>query len=1389
MGGYGGVVEVNATGVVDVQGGGNHNLAAIIDTSGKVIGSFDTNLINIEGGMVNIDGVLRADGVFNPENHNNVAYDPEAASRGGTIRLVAAGMTDGDCAACAIQSVSNVADETTGVVNLFDETESGELIANNFNLIDLYDGSININGCVFANGSAGYAANNNEGSYDNNVRLLSVQDDVNYRGSRAGDGGSILMTAFNKILNNGQIQANGGGHQGLLNPELANFSGVNGGNGGTISLLANSIENTSLGIIEANGGHGGNGNDLGFGVSNPNGSITAYTGVTAPPFIVDEILTELSGTPVTLPKLGIVTQISSASGTTNNPNGASGGSGGLIALGYKDTAVNDGVINANGGHGGSGGFSNVDATADTADAPTYLDLFAYANAYAKGGSGGNGGDGGLVVFSGPGNPTGDGVINAVGGDGGGGGSSEVTATATATGIIMAVANAYAEAGDGGNGGNGGNIVTPDPDTFSIVYNTNGGASGVSGTATATANAYSVVQALANAEAVTGDNGISNANANASGFDKTAASVLAASNAKATSGDNGEANAEAFTNSIVDASSTAEATAGNNGKATSNALANGKVITYTDSTAITGNDGWSTAFANSDATGLEGVAVIETSTATAISGDRGLAGAQAVANGYVLPTASANAHTGFDGRSDANAFSNSWALFGISEANASFMNEGKAVARATSQGNIPFFSDATTNAFDSVDNVPQDFKTGGGSPDITLLSEVQTAGFTDNVGPKAGGASGSDGADGGLLQTQDHELLSHNENLISLNRGGEETLLSGHLNAATPRTVKNQDNAPGAIAEISIKDFMGDYENFMFLNSVPGQSLTLDHPSQFSDGNSFTPETFDNLNTLTVMNHGDINNHELWVTGADSMGANQIGSGHLALLAMGDIYNDSFLRTQGPFSGGSIVLKAAPNEASGSNGTIWNDGFIQSTPLLSQYGGSIYLNAVDIVNNNLINADGTLGGGSVTLLAQNNIINTDTGYVGANGLGSSGSLITGGFIKSKAQNEANLNFGIYQANGINFGTGLKAAGFTRGDVYVPTYSGGGRGGYIHLHGGGVAANIDPSLLDGPATPSFMEAIGSTKGGQLLLTAGGGDASSFLSSLPTIDGFSVQTLTPPLTQLLTTIDLTVNESAYNFGNMRAQGGSIGGDGNIYLAGNGQVGTIEGATFHDVPVQYNNIVNAADPDAELQSLMGQIQNNGGNAYFVAGQAITGSDGVVRSAVEAVACDAAPNNDEPDVNPNDPTHQGSEFPDDFTLAAVPPPPVVNNDPDVNLLGLFQQQRPRVPRNNNYKAILTFANSNLFLLKGFENVTQDMLENAQLELNRQLANGVAPAEAKRLAQIYLAETGIDQETAVALVEQIEQGNFNADAKIVEVLETIAASTPEEPPVDTTLRQ
>ncbi len=419
FGGNGGAVVINSPGVVDIQNG------ALIDTSGKVIGTFDTNVINIEGGLVNNEGIIRANGVatdFNPSTGDAaiVAANPQlvnnpspgtisagtgqgvimgapaphlvpgpTTARGGTIRLVASGQTfDTD-------AVINGADSA-----IFDSTTKTTLINRN-NTLERASGTVTNRGQLLARGGSG------------------------------ADGGTILIAAADDGINFGTMDVTGG--NGVTN----SGNGTMGGKGGTIAINAmDRIVNT--GIIQANGGNGGNAANVSLNTGNAG--------------------------PDTL---------------TNSFTAGTGGQGGLIAFSYV-TMDNRGKIFADGGEGGAGGnaaiLHTVSATANGQSVTS--------NAQAFAGNGGTGGRGGLIIFSSDNNPTGGGVVQANGGRGGRGGNASADARAIArdVGGGSATATTNPIRGQGGLGAASGTVVAPNPSAFPTtqVYLAQAGGLGNSG---------------------------------------------------------------------------------------------------------------------------------------------------------------------------------------------------------------------------------------------------------------------------------------------------------------------------------------------------------------------------------------------------------------------------------------------------------------------------------------------------------------------------------------------------------------------------------------------------------------------------------------------------------------------------------------------------------------------------------------------------------------------------------------------------------------------------------------------------------------------------------------------------------------------------------------------
>jgi hypothetical protein len=165
---------------------------------------------------------------------------------------------------------------------------------------------------------------------------------------------------------------------------------------------------------------------------------------------------------ITIAELAHLETIASATGG----DGGHGQDGGLITFSYGKSMTHQGLIEANGGHGGDGGSATVSSTAFAPDHQK-----AVAEAYATGGHGGHGDSAGTIVFSGPRNPQGHGIVKANSGSGGNGGNATASAIAKTSGVDAdwadedARAEAYATAGHNGMGaaaGNEGHIFIPDP---------------------------------------------------------------------------------------------------------------------------------------------------------------------------------------------------------------------------------------------------------------------------------------------------------------------------------------------------------------------------------------------------------------------------------------------------------------------------------------------------------------------------------------------------------------------------------------------------------------------------------------------------------------------------------------------------------------------------------------------------------------------------------------------------------------------------------------------------------------------------------------------------------------------------------------------------------------
>jgi len=227
----GGVVKIgnsHSHGVFDIQQG------AIIDTAGKVIGKYDANLITIQGGLINLDGILMANGVRNTTTGG-------ADSNGGAITLIATGHSKP-----LNDSLLNNSNFMSGLKTSL-EARDTSLRINNYN------------GWIRVGHSAVIQANGVDGTTGNN--------------SSGGNGGSIKLYAHCGIQNSGTIQSNGGnggdsptvfgtlsviGSDAHFEENAVAKDGANGGHGGyTYFQYGTTFQN--LGTISSTGGYGGHG--------------------------------------------------------------------------------------------------------------------------------------------------------------------------------------------------------------------------------------------------------------------------------------------------------------------------------------------------------------------------------------------------------------------------------------------------------------------------------------------------------------------------------------------------------------------------------------------------------------------------------------------------------------------------------------------------------------------------------------------------------------------------------------------------------------------------------------------------------------------------------------------------------------------------------------------------------------------------------------------------------------------------------------------------------------------------------------------------------------------------------------------------------------------------
>jgi hypothetical protein len=278
----GGAVSINSSGPVDLRRN------SVIETSG--FGFEGTSVINIEGGLVNADGLIKANTL-------------EAQTfQGGTIRLVATGQTNYQNLKDDLQAATqnSPGDATSPTLSAQERTF---LLQRANSQIQNHDGDVVI----------GRDTSHATPSYIGQLNVNGLTPPSRFNSDPANHGGTIIVSAMHDVVNRGQLIANGARGSQDADPAITNDA-VSGGNGGTISLTAmNNIINDK-GRIEANGG----------------------SGVSKSGYI------DLDGNP--FDGMGQVAGIV----------GGRGGDGGIVAFGYGNAMTNTGGIYADGALGAPG---------------------------------------------------------------------------------------------------------------------------------------------------------------------------------------------------------------------------------------------------------------------------------------------------------------------------------------------------------------------------------------------------------------------------------------------------------------------------------------------------------------------------------------------------------------------------------------------------------------------------------------------------------------------------------------------------------------------------------------------------------------------------------------------------------------------------------------------------------------------------------------------------------------------------------------------------------------------------------------------------------------------------------------------------------------------------
>ncbi len=1396
--GLGGQIDVRAAGIVDVAQG------AIFDASGKLSGVFDTTLINIEGGLINVEGVLRADGVL----------VDGSVSDGGVIRLVASGLNTAEmavaCVDCAIVKSEGV----------FTESERQDIINRQNQL------AANANGDVMIADGAEVTANGVDGNDDykdasggGSIIAMAVDDvvidgtvqanggngaDSEQAAGNGGNGGAIGLIAGDKVVNNGTVQANGGNggnSTGLVNnytsdngsdigfgesstvSDASGHTGGHGGSGGAIAISALSeVNNTNL--IEANGGNGGKGGD-------------AYA-------------SDYDPTRYEAPEADAIAQAEAYAG-----NGGNAGSGGVVVVSADVNPTGGGSIKANAGLAGNGGDA-------TAIAGTYGSNSSDATASAIAGNAGQAAEAGLAVVNNPATVAGDQTIESEAFKTQE--SGRARSVANAYGPAITEATAYSETGYNGRAtadANAEQINAPIPLDPTATATAISGDFGVS-EATAKANGTGPTNAFSNAQSGESGKAIANSRSNSSAAAAVASAIAntlnngySSADARATSGLNDTNN--------FGADSYASATSGNFGTALSKATGNTKTGA-SDSKAIAegtvGDDGFVEVITFSDASddgytqsnANGGDRTVAKSKTDNLSEDNTIqSGVQAIAGNDSYVEALGNTRSGRNVSNAvtlataldnsvayANNIVNAQNVVALSSAEAHTGNNGISKATIATKTGNGTSDDATANVVATTGNDGQAdasllveagddangtafARTGerGYSVASAVAKSSKTAG-TGRANSDAEAESGTDGTSRAITQSVSATGFGDAQSLATLNNGGaglaQANVTGGNSQAKiTGNGPDIQDNDSAAIANSATSQINRGSANPQTVDAsntltnvatMPAANMApmTNVPAQLQNNEmlihnntSFFLSLGNNGTVFDIISDSAANNADRAVTHKFGGAQGVYPPINVRHAVIADQSNPTLaidanimpnLSTLNVLKNGDIEM-AADHDVEKALAFISTNGKFTNNYSQSAFGGfnsgSILVSTQSDDNTDGIFNNGqltALDNGSVVLTSNQSIYNYPNGVIDV-----SGDAI-GGVIQLSAADSI-FNAGLILAD--SFG------GSDSANIGGQIIS---KAGNLNINNGVYSAAVNSfftrvsTLNDNYGgyvrfhgnTLAFndegatIEADGGSTGGQIAFTSGDNN--------PANNGRPITA--PPL--LGWTPSVTAGSSTF--------------DGTTFASGI-FTGFAESAlTYGNMSVFGSTTAGDIRLGGNTQVGIGQNATFTGNLFTYAGA----------GAVQAAACNILPGGGGPGP-------------------VVPPGPaggpivatLSNNDGgNDNSLGLFQEQRfvpideiPFFP----FRMILNLPQPNLFLSSVYQPVTEEILALAFDEYNRQVASGQIEGEARRQTQTFLGLSGITPEVAQIIVQQIEQGRLVATDIVFDALKTIESELDTEPTV------